>query len=162
MQFEEKRVTPQNIFSPIKTSWFLHPKFTELTFLSIQLFRPMFIQEKVILTFQRVNVTFLTKRCGAYKLYMLLHTKCLLTSKLIVWWAGSDVLSVLHSNMMACCLYTDFLLCFIYVFGNWRRFLVDLKRMILKLWEIGSRLSVSRRTSGVQERIIDFKEEWDG
>jgi hypothetical protein len=29
----------------------------------------------------------------------------------------------------------------------------------LKLWDVGSRLPVSRRTSEVQERIIDFKEE---
>jgi len=48
-------------------------------------FRPMFVQEKVILTFQKVNVTFLTKRRVAYRLYVLLHTECLLTSTLIVW-----------------------------------------------------------------------------
>ena len=61
----------------------------------------------------------LNKHC-AHKVYLLLHTNnCLLTTILIVWWSGSDVLSILHPNMIVCChLYIVIVLWFSYVVGN--------------------------------------------
>jgi hypothetical protein len=40
------------------------------------------------------------------------------TTIVIIWWSGSDVLSILHSNMVVCYLHSDVLLCFSYVWGS--------------------------------------------
>jgi len=64
--------------------------------------------------------------------------------------------------MIVCCLYTGVFYVLVVFLETDEGFWVDVKPYnfsSLKLWEIGSRLLASRRTSEVQEWITDFKEE---
>ena len=64
--------------------------------------------------------------------------------------------------MIVCFLYTGVYCVLVMFLETDEGFWVDVKRYnfsSLKLWEIGSRLPPSRRTSEVHEQITDFKEE---
>ena len=65
-----QNVSPVNAFTLERVVVFNTPNFMELSYLSTQLFRPMFLQKKFVLTFQKLDITFLTS--------ILLHTKQLL------------------------------------------------------------------------------------
>ena len=93
-----------------------------------------------------------------------IQSNCLLTTMLIFWWSGSDLLSMLHPNMTVCYWYMDVLLYFSYVL--WKQLEVlswccnALLFFSIKIMESVSQLVFSAESLIFRNRLLTLSWKW--
>jgi hypothetical protein len=98
---------------------FLYPNFTERTYLSLQSIVVNVYKGKIDNNAPKTQHDIFNKMMCMHTAHVTAHnTNYMLTTRLIVWWSGCNVSSILQQNMRVCYLFRVSL-CFSYTLGNW-------------------------------------------